>query len=66
MDQDRFARFRPNNSVDDQGCGEAFDHHRRRLLVGYAGRKLDQALSGDVACLRISTGLLEEFAALPA
>ena len=63
MDQDRFARFRPNDPVDDQGCGEAFDHHRRRLPVGYAGRELDQALGRDVACLRISTGLLEELAA---
>jgi hypothetical protein len=63
MDQDRFARLRPEDAVDDQRCGEPFHHHRRRLLVGYAAWKLDQAFRRNVACLRISTGPFEELAA---
>ena len=63
MDQDRFARLRPEDSIDDQRCGEPFHHHRRRLLVGYAAWKLDQALRRNIARLRISTGPFEELAA---
>src|SRR6185436_16802892 len=63
MDQDRFARPWPEDSVDDQRCGEPFHHHRRRLLVGYAAWKLDQALRRNVACLRIGAGPFEELAA---
>src|ERR1700754_4721488 len=63
MDQDRFAWLRPEDSVDDQRCREPFHHHRRRLLVGYAAWKLDQALRRNIARLRISTRPFEELAA---